>query len=281
MKFSNHLEIGEECFEIFLTSDVLPEMTLHQIHMAGIAHLKPPYVIERTQLNLHTLLFTTSGQGKLTTEAGEQYIEPSSMTVLPARTNYRFEIDDDHWDMCWILLPEKINWQAIVPSKAVIRPTAQALNIFHLCHVIDQERNLDGSFREQSLQQLARYIEINLKAHPTEKEDRLTAAFSQVNQSLHKPWTVADIAHLTYYSEPHLYRLCKERFGKSPKQVIRDLRIDRAKQLLTLTDWPITELAQRVGFSDAFNFSNRFKKEVGTSPSAFRLLERNIAHKLT
>lgn len=277
MKFSNHLEIGEDCFEIFLTSDVLPEMTLHHIHMAGIAHLKPPYVIERSQLNLHTLLFTSSGQGKLTTDDSVQIIEPGSMAVLPARTNYRFEINDDHWDMCWILLPEQITWQAIVPSKPEIRPTAQALNIFYLCHVIDQERNLDGSFREQSLQQLARYIEINLKAQPAEKEDRLTTAFSQVNQSLHKPWTVADIAHLTYYSEPHLYRLCKERFGKSPKQVIRELRIDRAKQFLTLTDWPIAELAQRVGFSDAFNFSNRFKKEVGISPSAFRLLEQDSA----
>lgn len=274
MKYSNHLEIGEDCFEIFLTSDVLPEMTLHQIHMAGIAHLKPPYVIERTQLNLHTLLFTSSGQGKLTTDAGVQKIEPSSMTVLPARTNYRFEIDADHWDMCWILLPEKINWQAIVPKKAVIRPTAQALNIFHLCHVINQERELDGSFREQSLHQLARYIEINLKAQPADKVDRLTAAFSQVNQTLHKPWTVADIAQLTFYSEPHLYRLCKERFGKGPKQIVRELRIDRAKQFLTLTDWPLAELAQRLGYSDAFNFSNRFKKEVGISPSAFRQSER-------
>jgi AraC-like DNA-binding protein len=277
MKFSNHLEIGEACFEIFLTSDVLPEMVLHHIHMAGIAHLKPPYVVERNELHLHTLLFTSSGQGKLTTEQGVQTIEPGSMAVLPARTNFRFEIDGDHWDMCWIILPENLNWQSMMPNQPQIRPTSQALNIFYLCHVIDQERHLDGSFREQSFHQLARYIEINLKAQPPEKIDRLTTAFSQVDQSLHKPWTVADIAKLTYYSEPHLYRLCKERFGKGPKQVIRDLRIDRAKQLLTHTDWPLAELAQRLGFSDAFNFSNRFKKEVGQSPSHYRQRERTSA----
>ncbi|MBU2864012.1 helix-turn-helix transcriptional regulator [Reinekea forsetii] len=275
MKFSNKLEIGKECFEIFLTSDELPEMSLHNIHMAGIAHLKPPYVIERSQLNLHTLLFTSSGQGKLTTETTEAVIQPGTMTVLPAQTNYRFEINDDHWDMCWILLPEKLDWQTLMPDQPEIRPTSQALNIFYLCHVINQEREIEASFRDQSFHQLARYIESNLNSLTLEKDDRLSAAFRTVNQSLHKPWTVNDIAQLTYYSEPHLYRLCKERFGKSPKQIIRSLRIDRAKQLLTLTDWPLNELAQRVGFSDAFNFSNRFKKEVGLSPSRFREVGSN------
>jgi len=271
LKFTNRLEIGEDCFEIFLTSDALPEMPLYQIHMAGIAHLKPPYLVERPDPPIHTLLFTSSGQGKLVTEQGELQIHSETMTVIPAYTPARFEIDGDHWDMCWVVLPDTVQWRSLMPKAAEIRSTQQALNIFHLSHVIDQERHLDKSFRQNSFAQFARYIEFNLKAHAPANEDRLASAFAQVDQSLHKPWTVADVAALTYYSEPHLYRLCKERFGKGPKHVIRDLRIERAKQLLTHTDWSLAELAQRLGFSDQFNFSNRFKKDVGVSPHFFRL----------
>lgn len=269
-KFSNRLEIGKDCFEIFITSDAFPEMPVSGIHMAGIAQLKPPYVVERTDPSFHTLLFTSSGKGKLTTTEGSTLIQRETMTVVPANTHWRFEIDDDHWNMCWILLPTSLHWNALMPSIGQVRPTAQAMNIFHLSHVIDQERHLGKGFREHSFEQLARYLEFNLQDKAPAQEDRLAAAFAKVEQSLHKVWTVADVAALTYYSEPHLFRLCKERFGKSPKQIIRDLRIDRAKQLLEHTDWPIAELAGRLGFSDQFNFSNRFKKQVGQSPVAYR-----------
>jgi AraC-like DNA-binding protein len=270
LKFTNRLEIGEECFEIFLTSDAFPEMPVFGVHMAGIAHLKPPYLVERTDPGIHTLLFTSSGQGKLTTAEGEYDISSETMTVIPAHMDWRFEIACDHWDMCWILLPTTLHWNALMPKTGEIRTTTQAMNIFHLSHVIDQERHLDKHFREHSFAQLARYIEFNLHAELPDQEDRLAAAFAKIEQSLHKPWTVQDIAKLTFYSEPHLFRLCKERFGKSPKQMIRDLRIERAKQLLEHTDWPLAELAARLGFSDQFNFSNRFKKEVGTSPAFYR-----------
>jgi AraC-like DNA-binding protein len=269
-EFRNQLEIGDDCFEIFLTSDAFPEMPVYGVHMAGIAHLKPPYLVERIDPTFHTLLFTSSGRGSLTNAKGTFAIESETMAVMPAHANLRFEIDSDHWDMCWILLPTSLHWNALMPAISEIRSTAQALNIFHLSHVIDQERHLHKSFREHSFAQFARYIELNLKANSIKQEDRLVAAFAQVEQSLHKPWSVADIAKLTFYSEPHLYRLCKERYGKSPKIIVRELRIERAKQLLDHTDWTLSELAQRLGFSDQFNFSHRFKKAVGVSPDHFR-----------
>lgn len=270
MAFANRLEIGEECFEIFITQDDYPEMVKHGVHMSGIATLKPPYLVERTDPSIHTLLFTSEGSGQLVVDGGEYPIEPDSLTVIPAHADFRFEIVGEHWRMCWVLLPLTARWAALMPNKPEVRHTRQALNIFHLSHVIDQDRGESQSIREPSFAKMARYIELNLKAEEDQKDDRLGHAFSVVEQSLHKAWTVADIADLTFYSEPHFYRLCKEQLGRSPKQILRDLRIERAKHLLEQTDWPLAELANRLGFSDQFNFSNRFKKDVGISPSQFR-----------
>ncbi len=268
--FSNQLLISERCFEIFITQDAFDEMAAFDITVAGISKLYPPYLIERVEPNEHTLLFTSKGCGKFTSTEAELPIEPETMTIIPANTSWRFEIDSDSWDMCWLILPPTPKWNALMPAIGEVHPTAQALNVFHLCHVIDQERNMDKAFRVQSFAKLAQYLELNLSAKAPKQQERLTRAFAQVEQSLHKPWTVPDLAKLTFYSEPHFYRLVQQRYGMSPKKLIRQMRIERAMHLLEQTNWPISELAARLGFSDQFNFSNSFRAYAGVSPMRWR-----------
>ena len=42
------------------------------------------------------------------------------------------------------------------------------------------------------------------------------------------------------------------------------------KELLVLTDHSVNEIAQKVGFGDASNFSTRFAKATGQSPLQYR-----------
>ncbi|WP_413698621.1 helix-turn-helix transcriptional regulator [Psychromonas sp. KJ10-10] len=118
--------------------------------------------------------------------------------------------------------------------------------------------------------QLLRYLKLNFAQEQQVAETRLDHAFTKVEQALHQPWTVASIAELCHYSEPHLFRLCNKQYGVGPKQKLQQMRIEKAKQLLLDTQWPVNEVAQRLGFSDAHNFSNFFKKFVGVSPKGYR-----------
>lgn len=64
--------------------------------------------------------------------------------------------------------------------------------------------------------------------------------------------------------------LFKEAMGETIREYQRTLRIRRAKQLLTETDRPVTEIAQLCGFSDVFYFSKVFRAQQGCSPSEYR-----------
>ncbi len=55
----------------------------------------------------------------------------------------------------------------------------------------------------------------------------------------------------------------------TPNQLIRHLRIERAKELLLQEDKNISEVSWEVGFSSAQYFATVFKKEVGVSPKIF------------
>ena len=64
-------------------------------------------------------------------------------------------------------------------------------------------------------------------------------------------------------------KFCRE-FGVPPMQYLNELRIRKAKQLLCDTDLTMAEIAVRCGFSNAYFFSNTFKKQAQVAPSEYR-----------
>jgi two-component system response regulator YesN len=58
--------------------------------------------------------------------------------------------------------------------------------------------------------------------------------------------------------------------GINFSQYIKNLKISRAKQLLSDTDIKINLIAHKLGFSSARYFGNLFKQETGISPSEWR-----------
>ncbi len=64
--------------------------------------------------------------------------------------------------------------------------------------------------------------------------------------------------------------LFKKRFDTTPARYITLQRVEYAKQLLGMPHLSIMEVAERCGFSDVYYFSKVFKKETGSTPSAFR-----------
>ncbi len=75
-------------------------------------------------------------------------------------------------------------------------------------------------------------------------------------------------------SRSKLYMACNKYLGMGIAEYVRDLRLEEAKNLLKTTDFPITEVAQRVGFDDYNYFSRVFKKETGYSARKYRNLFR-------
>ena len=68
----------------------------------------------------------------------------------------------------------------------------------------------------------------------------------------------------------HLNRSVKEVTGKSTTTHITERIITESKALLKHTDWGVAEIAFSLGFEYPTYFNNYFKKQTGTTPTAFR-----------
>lgn len=82
--------------------------------------------------------------------------------------------------------------------------------------------------------------------------------------------TVEDIAAIIYMSPAAFSRMFHKYVGMPPITFLNELRLDKAKKLLSETDISINQIAETVGFDDEFYFFKIFGRHVGVTPAVYR-----------
>jgi AraC-like DNA-binding protein len=89
-------------------------------------------------------------------------------------------------------------------------------------------------------------------------------------QNLDKTLTLEEIARRFKVGKTTLCKLIKQDFRLTVNELVRSLRMDKAKQLLQFGESPIYAVAENVGIPDYNYFTKVFKAETGVTPSVFR-----------
>lgn len=82
--------------------------------------------------------------------------------------------------------------------------------------------------------------------------------------------TLADLSVEADLSTWHFLRAFRDVFGETPHEFLTRIRIERAKDLLTVSSRSVTDVCLDVGFSSLGSFSTLFRRHVGMSPAEFR-----------
>ena len=96
-----------------------------------------------------------------------------------------------------------------------------------------------------------------------------------IEQGLHKPLRVAELARACGMSERNLRRKWKNWSTRSLSDEINVRRVERACQLLLLPDISVADVGYQVGIRDPAQFSRLFKKIKHQAPGAYRRLHMN------
>ena len=101
-------------------------------------------------------------------------------------------------------------------------------------------------------------------------DERLARAMRFIRENAHEVISVEDIARAAAISRSLLERKFREAFGRSPWDLVTQLRLRKAEQLLSESRLSIAEIAGRSGFGTPEYFSAAFRKLTGTSPRSAR-----------
>ena len=103
-------------------------------------------------------------------------------------------------------------------------------------------------------------------------EDRfMERIVKQVGEHMSDPdFKVESLSTAMNMAERTLQRKLKAMTNQTPQELIRSMRLNRARDLLENSNLSVSEVAFQVGYLEPTNFSRSFKNEFGISPSQLR-----------
>ncbi len=248
---------------------------------AGISHLVDGYYIAITNLREHLVIFTLNGSAILENPGGRHRLAGNSVIVTPAGKPVHFWAEPQGWSMVWFYLEPVARWADLPVIGGRPSPVNAGPNIAAaLRRLLDEH---DQPLRQIELRQriidlcselCVTELELCFHHHsPAWRDDRhvlLDNLWQEVSQNLESDWSIQALAQRLNMSYSTFIRLNKQFYGVSPKSLLQDLRMKRARGLLRRTRYPVKVVAAQVGFHDPYAFSNAYKDYHGHSPTADR-----------
>ena len=161
-------------------------------------------------------------------------------------------------------------------EKELIRHWDDADKIIDIMSRISDVKSTDSSQKyllTGLLYQLFAVLISGSDTKRTENDYVLTASRYIRNRLSNPGLTVQKVADHIGINRSHLFKLFDKTYHYSVQRYILTLRIERAKELLKQTNYPISEIALGCGFSNPAHFTALFKKHTGRSPREYRANE--------
>lgn len=248
---------------------------------AGLFFGRSRFATARTDKECYLLLYTLDGAGLVEQNEAQVTLEPGQALLVDCRVPQSFGTASgrENWQFYWA----QIDGAGVRALAAVLcpdkRPAPVSLPAEEACSLFEELLEGIGTESAQST------VSASLALH------RLLAAMAQgvlgeESASANRRMIDEAVAHIrTHYAEPlcldellasahisksYFLRLFRQYMGTTPYNFLLCYRITKAKELLAMTDLPVSAVAHQVGFGDESNFSTRFTSMVGQSPLRYR-----------
>ena len=108
----------------------------------------------------------------------------------------------------------------------------------------------------------------------SKKEERSNSIIEQakihIRENFAKDISLDDVSRTVNISPYYFSKIFKEETGVNFIEYLTNIRIDKAKELLSRTDHSMKEICAMCGYSDPNYFSRSFKKNVGVTPTEYK-----------
>ena len=218
---------------------------------------------ELTILVKGELTYWVNGVAHHMTDGDIIYLPAGSLrarsVINPANDYFSFNFhgseclsDESHIKGClskelWLLLSYL---DSVNTGVSADEPDADVTNRIFDCIQLQIQRNIKASHMSPLVKDIVKYV----SEHYTESLSLKT------------------VAEATYFSPSYCENRFKKEMGKSIINYLIDVRISEAKNLISGSDMPLSDVSERVGFEDYNYFARIFKKRVGYTPRQYRRL---------
>jgi AraC-like DNA-binding protein len=102
------------------------------------------------------------------------------------------------------------------------------------------------------------------------QDPQVQKAVQALHEDCARQWTLEALASHAGLSRTSLAERFRKTMGNTPLNYLRTVRMQKAMGVLSTSERSLEQIAQEVGYQDAFSFSKVFKRTLGVAPRAFR-----------
>ena len=121
-------------------------------------------------------------------------------------------------------------------------------NVIGFCARIEEKFIHPGKY--EKIREAVEYLHL----HYTEQDFRIEA-----------------LSEISGINSAYFARIFNDKFGISPKKYVNELKLKRARELLSHEKYTVSEIGLLLGYSDVYHFSKSFKKGTGMSQLEWRI----------
>ncbi len=227
-------------------------------------------------------LLPISGEAEIMVDGKKYPLIPGNMYLMPAGVKQSYyHISDNFVTKYWCHFSAKVgnmNLFNVVNPRFCVQATNtdEIISLFKkLFHYTSQPESVHATvaIKGLMLEIISHYLKFDsLMAADALREPRtdFQSVLKYIEKHLADKLTIEQLADVMHLHPNYFIRHFKSFFGVSPIRFINNMRMDKAKQLLSEGDMSIAQIAKFVGIDDIFYFSKQFKKYNGYAPTEYR-----------
>jgi AraC-like DNA-binding protein len=236
------------------------------------------------ELNEYQLLYISEGRGEFhsTTVASAPLREGDLFLLFPGEWHSYHPDPKTGWKSYWIgfkgrNMDDRVRAGFLTPTKPIYH-VGFSDDIVRLYKEAYETAIREAAYSQQVLAGLVNHIigvmyslERNIELNRNQGHvDMVNRARLSIRENLESSLNIQQVAADIGVSYSNFRKLFKEYTGISPATYQQDLRLQRAKELLSTTDMSVKEIAYRLNFESPDYFSAKFKAKTGRRPSELR-----------
>jgi AraC-like DNA-binding protein len=249
----------------------------------GIEHCAPDYVVRRSTFPYWGIEFVAQGRGRLTLAGHAHELMAGAVfsygpgipiEIVPAggATLVKYFLD-------WSGREARMLLERFGPAPGTLIQTSAPNEVVALFDNLIREGLRGAPLSARIVVAILEHLimKISESAMPAGSAD--SPAFStyrRCQRFLEERWqeleSLEQAAGLCHVDPAYLCRLFRRFDHQSPYQFLVRLRMTRAGELLLMPGASVKQVAEDLGFADAFHFSRTFKKVMGLPPAQFARL---------
>lgn len=234
------------------------------------------------------LIYCVDGKGSFSIGTAQHQVGPNEFFIIPA-TDQHVQYSSspaDPWTIYWVhftgsKLPDLNDSLSICSFLApkTIPFDEHKIKLWNIMY-----NSLENGYSAENLiyANLTLYYFIANFLFPKKNTELVSVSNPELTDkiidymkaNLAKKLTVEDLAVEFSYSVSHFQNLFRKKTGISAIDYFIQLKLQKACQLLALSDLRIKVIASGIGYSDPYYFSRIFNKVMGMSPVAYRKINK-------